>query len=340
MKRALLPALPVLLVAACASTEIAQPFSTSGRVWPATPQEARIAFVSEFSEMRDLGIRPSFYERVLSFAAGSADQSMVRPMAVAATSDSQVIFVADPDAGCVHRYDLEKRRYHCLSLGDGTEINPVGLAVIDDALLVVSDSSSGQLYKAGIRERELRAFNVSEKLEQPTGVYWNSGVQRLFITDTARQHVLEFDREGSLKRIIGGRGAERGKFNFPTYVWANGQNELLVTDSLNFRIQRFDEEGQFLHAFGENGDRPGDFARPKGVATDQFGHVYVVDALMHAMQIFDREGELLLAIGEQGQGEGQFWLPNGIFVTHDNMIFVADSYNKRVQVFRYVGPET
>jgi sugar lactone lactonase YvrE len=331
--------LPGLVLIACAGTESVQLFSEEGPVWPAAPQQARIKFVGEFSDGSDLGIQPSLWGRFVSMMAGAADNRMVRPMAVAATSDRRVIFVTDPDAGCVHRYDLERGRYDCLSSADDTVVlRTVGVALVDEEWLVVTDPSTGRLYQAGIDDDQLEVFYVSADLEQPTGVSWGRSAGLLYVTDTAQQLVLAFDRDGNLKRTIGGRGVAPGQFNFPTFVWAEADGELLVTDSLNFRMQRFGRDGQFQHTFGESGDQPGDFSRPKGVASDQSGHIYVIDALMHAMQVFDRGGQLLLSVGTQGQGKGEFWLPSGIFVTPDNMIFVADSYNRRVQVFRYVEP--
>lgn len=326
---------------ACAGTEPLQPFADTGPVWPAKPQRARIVFVGEFSDDVDLGIRPPLWRRFVSVIAGPEDNRMVRPMAIVVTDDHRRVFVADPDAGCVHRYDLKRRRYNCLRVaGEASVLRPVGLAIVDEEWLIVSEPATGRLYTAGIDGDRLENYHVSVDLERPTGISWSASAERLYVTDTGRQSVLEFDRAGNLKRRIGGRGVSPGQFNYPTYVWADADGELLVTDSLNFRLQRFDRDGRLLHSFGEGGDRPGDFSRPKGVASDQLGHIYVVDALMHAMQIFDRAGRLLLSVGMQGQGKGEFWLPNGIFVTSDNTIFVADTYNKRVQVFRYVGPAT
>jgi DNA-binding beta-propeller fold protein YncE len=341
IKRLLASLLLAHFIFACASTEPVEPFAAEGPVWPPAPRQPRIAYLGEFSYEADLGVRPSLWGRIVSLVAGSDDNRMVRPISVVASNDHQMIFVADPDAGCVHRYDLGRHRYRCLTTVDETSVlRPVGLALVDEQWLIVSDPGQGQLYRAGIESDHLEKFYTSANLEQPTGISWSRSTESLYVTDTGQHVVLEFDRSGKLKRSIGGRGVAPGQFNYPTYVWADEQGELLVTDSLNFRLQRFDREGKFLHAFGESGDRPGDFSRPKGVATDESGRVYVVDALMHSVQIFDRGGQLLLAVGMQGQSKGEFWLPNGIFVTPDNMIFVADSYNKRVQVFRYVGPAT
>lgn len=316
-----------------------EPFDTVLEVWPEAPETARIAYVGEFSSPKDLSLNEGFWGALVNLTAGGQNASMARPMAVATNIDATIIFVSDPDAGCVHRYDLERARYRCLTAGKGEgKALAVGLTVTEDGVLFATDSTRGLLWKAGPGEKHLEIFVASPELSQPTGISWSSELQRLFVADTGRQRILEFDRLGNLKNSFGQRGGGPGQVNFPTYVWVDSNDDLLVADSLNFRIQRFGRDAKFVYMFGEDGDRPGDFSRPKGVATDSFGNIYVVDALMHIVQIFNPRGQLLLVIGGQGQGQGQFWLPNGIFITADNTIFVADSYNKRVQVFRYVGP--
>jgi len=325
------------VVVGCAATTPVSPFESSGAIWPAPPEAARLTFVTEFAGSSDLGIRKSAWARLLSLAVGGSEDRMLRPMAVATTFDGNVVYVADPDAHCVHRYDLERGRYKRLVAADESVISPIGLAITNAGHLYVSDSQHGRLLQMARDGKDLAQFNVDVALEQPTGLFWDRSAQRLLVTDTRRQLVIAVDAQGELLATLGERGNREGQFNFPTYLWIDGAGELLVTDSLNFRMQRFDSERNFLHMFGHNGDQPGDLARPKGVAVDSLGHVYVIDALFHAMQVFDRDGHWLLSVGRQGQGPGEFWLPNGIFITADNTIFVADSYNKRVQVFRYVG---
>jgi sugar lactone lactonase YvrE len=333
-------ALPALMYA-CATTPGESPFSNHGRVWPDPPDAPRIAFVQSFTEPADLGIKPGFWGRMVSVVAGERNEAMVRPMDVVATAGGGTIYVADPDARCVHRFDIERSRYECLRLSrDELLGSPVGLALTPAGRLFVADSLLRGIYTIDAGDKYFERIDTGDNLQQPTGLAWDEGEGLLFVTDTGTQSIKAFTPEGESVLGFGERGAEAGRMNFPTYLCLSDDGELLVTDSLNFRIQRFSTEGEFLHAFGKNGDRAGDFARPKGVAVDPLGHIYVVDALFHGVQIFNREGMLLLAFGEQGQGEGQFWLPNGIHVTHDNMIFVADSYNRRVQVLRYIGAET
>lgn len=329
------------ILQACAATDSVDPFVEQGRSWPEDPDGPRIVHVGEFSDASDLGIRDSFWSKVVSVAAGASDKRLLRPMAVAATGDSQLIYVADADTQCVHRFDLRRSRYACLVPDDGAVlISPVGLAIRGDGRLYVSDSRLGRLYRADPGSRKLVPVDVETRLDQPTGLVWSDADERLYVTDTAQQTVIVLDADGRQIGRIGERGNLDGQLNFPTYLATDGDENLLVTDSLNFRVQRFDRDSEFVSTFGKNGDRPGDFSRPKGIATDSFDHIYVIDSLMHAVQVFNSEGELLLALGEHGRGVGQFWLPNGIFIAPDDTIYVADSYNKRIQVFRFVGPRS
>jgi sugar lactone lactonase YvrE len=330
----------LLLIAGCGATPVADPFTEESVFWPESPDIKRIIFKGDFSNADDLGIRKSAWSRFVSIAAGEKSNAMIRPMAVTASADGKIIFVADPDARCVHRYDLKKGRYGCLVISRREAlISPIGLTVSSEGRVYVADSSLAAIYYADPGNKYLQRFETSVELEQPTGIAWDNAHRLLFVTDTGSQSIKIFDRQGELITEFGVRGHGPGELNFPTYLWFDPQDELLVTDSLNFRVQRFGDAGEFLSQFGENGDRTGYFARPKGIATDSYGHVYVIDALLNAMQIFSRDGEFLMAVGRQGQEPGEFWLPNGIFITPDNTIYIADSYNKRVQVFRYVGPE-
>ena len=340
-KRITMLILSLMSVAAgCATSSGVVPFVEQGRLWPESPEDARIAFVGEFAEPEDLGIRPGIWERIVRFTAGERRDAVVRPMAVAATEGGGLVFVADPDAHCVHRYDLERNRYSCLGLSrDAALPSPVGLALTPTGRLFVADSLLGGVFRMDPGEQELQPFVGGDDLVRPTGLAWHEEAGLLLVSDTGSQSIKAFREDGSLAFQFATRGVEPGEVNFPTYLWADG-SELLVTDSLNFRVQRFDANGEFQASFGKNGDRVGDFARPKGVAVDSQGHVYVVDALFNGVQVFDREGRLLLAFGERGQEPGQFWLPNGLYITGDDLIFVADSYNRRVQVFRYLGSES
>ena len=328
------------MLTACSSPVVLSELDSSKTVWPEPPDQPRIEYVKAFSTLADLGVSDSAWRRFANFIAGSKVNKMVRPMSVAVDTEENTIYVADPDIHCVHRYDLVKGGYRCLTVRNSADLlSPMGLAIDGAGRLFVSDSQQGVIYTLEPGGKWLKPLPLQVELQRPTGLFWDAKSDTLIIVDTALQSIMSVTRDGALLGTIGGRGSTAGRLNYPTYTWKDSNGDLLVSDTLNFRIQRYDTEGEFLSSFGVVGDSAGDFGRPKGVAVDTFGHIYVVDALFHSLQIFDASGQLLLAIGGQGHEAGQFWLPNGIFITASNTIFVADSYNRRVQVMRYVGPE-
>ena len=305
-------------------------------VWPYGAANPRIKFVRAFASADDIGISKGFFARVSDFLFGASAARIIRPMAVATAGGA--VFVADPGARGVHRFDVAGGDYALLTATDNAPLpSPVGLARGANGDVYVTDAKLAQVFVIRRGAKAAQALPLQATLKQPTGIAFDPVSGRLYVTDTAQHQVLVFAPGGALEARIGTRGNGDGEFNFPTYLWRTPQGHLFVTDTLNFRIQHFDEHGRFIGKFGRQGDGTGEAARPKGVALDGYGHIYVVDALFHALQIFDDAGRLLLPVGEQGQGRGEFWLPTGIFIDDDNTIYVADSYNRRVQVLRYIG---
>lgn len=305
-------------------------------VWPPAPAEPRIAFVEAFAKPEDLGIEKGLLQRLAQVVFGGSESRLIRPMAVVAVGD--VLYVADPGARGVHRFDRAGGRYDLLrGEGDTALPSPVGLARGGNGEVYVSDSALGHVLVIRPGAKFASRLSLRADLKQPTGIAADPATGRIFVVDTGMHRVAVFNPDGALESTIGRRGAGEGEFNYPTLAWRDKGGRLYVTDSLNFRTQIFGDRGQFVGKFGRVGDGTGDSARQKGIATDRHGHVYVVDSLFHAMQIFDPSGRFLLSVGEQGSGRGEFWLPTGIFIGEDDRVYVADSYNRRVQVFRYVG---
>ncbi len=308
-------------------------------VWPDPPETARVSYVSSFSHPRDFGIVEGPFAALARVLFGERALRLVRPMAVVATKG--VIYVADPGAQGVHRFDRVNNRHSLILFkGEGPLPSPVGLALGAGGDVYVTDSVLGQVLV--IRERSDRATPVrlEKHLGRPTGIAFDPVRKELFVVDTAAHRIYVFDHNGAVLREFGERGDADGAFNYPTLIWRTKQGALYVADALNFRVQSFDGLGRWQGKFGRHGDGTGDLVRHKGIATDKHGHIYVVDSLFHALQVFDKEGRFLLSVGELGQNPGEFWLPSGVFVDEDDTIFVADSYNRRVQIFRYVGGPT
>jgi len=329
-----------VLLGGCASTKNATPEVQVIQVWPGPPAQPRIRYINSIYSAEDLGIKKSFWKQLGEFITGPSSTRLIRPMAVVVDTRNEIMYVADPGARGIHRFNLRDPSYKLLYRENNRPLSsPTGMTLGPDNQVFITDSGLGQLFVATPDANFLSPVKLEPEPQQPTGVFFEQETGDMYIVDTAAHAIKVYSRSGALIRQFGQRGSGPGEFNFPTALWQDQQGQLLVTDSLNFRIQRLDTQGQFLGEFGQPGDASGDLSRPKGVAADRSGHIYVVDSMFHAFQIFDDTGKLLFILGSQGHNAGEFWLPTGIFIAPDDSIYISDSHNQRVQVFRYIGGE-
>lgn len=324
----------------CTTARNTTPVMQAERVWPEPPAQPRIRHVKSVYSAEDLGIEKSFWKRLSEFITGPSSTRLVRPMAVVVDTHSEMVYIADPGARGIHRFDLSGSSYKLLYRENELPLpSPTGMALGPDNQVFITDSTLGRLYVATPDADFLSPVNLQSELQQPTGVVFDLETEQLYITDTSAHAIKVFSGSGAFVQQFGQRGSGPGEFNFPTALWQDRQGQLLISDSLNFRIQRLNTRGEFISQFGQPGDASGDLSRPKGVATDRSGYIYVVDSMFHAFQIFDATGELLFILGSQGHGAGEFWLPTGIFITPDDSIYISDSHNQRVQIFSHIVGE-
>ncbi len=305
------------------------------RIWPDSPEPARIQYMGSITGGHDLGREESVFGRLGAWIFGISDDKLVRPTGVAVQGN--LIAVADPGRQALFLFDRKAGSAHVITSVPGQElVSPVSVCIAASGDVYVVDSFLRRIFVFGPDAR-LRREMRSDELRRPSSVAFDEGPGRLYVADVVADAVHVFSAEGALLFTFGERGAGAGQFNGPSHLWVDGNGTVYVVDALNFRLQLFDRDGHFLSRLGQHGDSSGDFARPKGVAVDSEGHIYVVDALFGAVQIFRANGDLLLSFGGNGEGPGQFWLPVGIAIDSTDHVYVADSYNRRLQVFQYLG---
>ena len=334
---ALLVALLFLLVLTGCASGPSRPRLPAGAElnWPPPPAEARITWTGEINQPADLGIGKGFWTRIVELVVGEENTRIVRPYGIYADGEGR-IYVTDPGAALVHRYDTRQGRYTRLRGANGTPLKaPISVSGDGRGTVYVTDAESGMVFRQTPDDDELLPF-ITKGLRRPTGLAVDPQGESLYISDSVSDQVVVFDLAGREKFRFGSSGEEPGKFNHPTDLWLDRHGRLLVTDPLNYRIQIFSRAGVYLSGIAkEAGDATGNFSKPKGVAVDSDGHIYLADALLDTIQIFDERGRLLLAFGDNGSHPGEFWMPAGIFIGADDTIYVADAYNYRVQTFRY-----
>lgn len=302
--------------------------------WPAPPEKARVAWVQEIRSAAEAGIREGLWRRLVRLVTGESAAPLGRPYGIYVDNEDR-LYVTDPEQGIIHLFDRPGESYRAIAAGkELSPATPIGVTGDGGETVYITDSAGGKVLRYDRGSNRLSAFAAS--LHRPTGIAFNPRNGLLYVSETAAHRVLALDRSGATVLSFGGRGAEAGRFNFPTDLCVDPDGRIEVTDSLNGRIQIFSPEGTYISSFGSPGDSPGFFAKPKGVAVDASGNIFVADALFDAIQIFDPTGRLLMWLGHSGAEPGDFWMPAGLFIDRRGRIYAADAYNRRIQVFRIV----
>src|SRR6185312_4535328 len=125
------PGLAAVMLVSCASAP--RPTTTSAtpaRVWPAVPDEPRIAFVQEIRGPRDIGQGPSTWHAMANWITGDTGENLDlhKPFAVALDENGSLI-LTDTDAKLVCLADLTHKKWRRYDrIGKSRFASPVAVA--------------------------------------------------------------------------------------------------------------------------------------------------------------------------------------------------------------------
>lgn len=315
---------PLLPLAGCSGAK------ETAIVWPAPPDEPRIAFV------RSVRGEDDFRGAVGTVVSGLAGEKSIvklsRPFDVAVARDGRV-YVTDVAQG-IFLFDLKKGRVEVLGAKSSVELrNPRGIAWARGNVFI-SLASTGQIVVLDDAGKYVRTIGEPGQFPGAIDVVCDTVRDRLIVVDNKRHNVFVHSMAGDSLFALGRRGEAEGEFNFPQSAAVDRDGNIYVVDAFNFRVEVFDADGRFLRTFGSQGDAFGMFNRPKGIALDSRGNIYVLDAMHQNYQIFNQEGALLLFVGKYSSGNEGFINPVSIAIDGDDTIYVTDQLNARLQVFR------
>lgn len=175
--------------------------------------------------------------------------------------------------------------------------------------------------------------------EKPAAIASRNG--RIYVTDSARRHVVAFDVPR--RRVFRFGLRPPGTLIKPAGVAIDGEMNVYVADTGRRQVVVYDNLGLFRQTIGDGKL----LERPTGVAVNAEGtRVYVIDrsendSEAHRVVVFDGNGNRLREIGSRGSGPGQFNIPVQGAVARDGTLFVLDAGNFRVQSFdpegRFLG---
>ncbi len=314
-----------------------------GISWPAPPARARLKLVkvidspASFKKSVRVDTKTSAFIKWLIGEDEELYKSFERPYHVFSKDDR--IYVVDQGLFSVIVLDLKEAEMFYLqqTADDDILFYPTAVTVDDEGYIYVCDPEKNRIVIYDKNGYPVKNFVGDFGKWRPCGIAYSETKRRFYVVDAQNHNVKIFNRKLELIKVVGGRGEDKGQFNFPSHVTVDSKGNFYVTDALNFRVQIFSYDGKYIAKIGELGKGEGYLERPKGVAVDSFGHLYIVDALKDAIQVFNADEKFLMIVGEEGVFPGQFNLPSGVYCDEKNYIYVADTLNKRIQILRYIG---
>ena len=213
---------------------------------------------------------------------------------------------------------------------------PVGIGVLRDASLLVTDPANGRLWRMGQDGRLLGDFPDQDErarsgLVRPVGVA--VAEDEVYVTDVGDQRIKVYTDTGRFLRSVGGPGYLPGELAFPNGIAVNADGEIWVADSNNRRVQLLGPQGEPLLIIDQAGEDVR-FDLPRAVALDRLGRVHVIDTFGQTVHIFQSDGRYDSSYGQPTDPGGRLDLPEGLAID-DSRIVVSDGGNRRLVVYTY-----
>jgi sugar lactone lactonase YvrE len=221
---------------------------------------------------------------------------------------------------------------------DGIAVDPAGhLWVADIGNARIEELEEGGTYMGQLGQTPTGEEPCAGTLCYPMGVAIDAG-GHVWVADTNRNRIEEYEPSGTLIRQCGSLGAGNGQFNYPEALAIDSSGNVWVADSGNNRVQELSSACAYERQFGSTGSGNGQLIAPFGIAVAAGGAVYVSDSGNCRVQKFSSVGAYEGQFGTCGSGNGQFgfWVA-GLAVDKEGHVFVADSGNARVQEFTEAG---
>ena len=221
--------------------------------------------------------------------------------------------------------------------GQGQEFSqlssPTYLALDNDLNLAVSEAGNRRV---SIFDSRLNFGRVIEYFEQdienrfgvPSGVAFGS-YGEIWVADSEKSRVSQFDSFGALERQVGDFGASGGQLSSPQKLQRLKDDRLLVCDSGNRQLKFYDKYGNYVTRFSSE-----QFRSPVG-ASYGMGFIWIVDQVDGRVLLFTENGDYRFAIGPNLAGNGTpLQSPSDIVLLGSSRLAIADSGNDRILICR------
>jgi DNA-binding beta-propeller fold protein YncE len=201
--------------------------------------------------------------------------------------------------------------------------------------VIVTDTGLGRAIVFDIKNKKYFHIGLEGKgiLSKPIGVAVDKE-GAIYISDTAQDRVIIYDKDGKFKDAIG----KKGTFGQPTGLAVNDTlGRLYIVDTYKHQLFIYKKDGTPISVVGARGSSEGEFNYPTNIFIGKTGMIYVSDSMNFRVQIFNADGKFIRKFGKVGDGLGMFSRPKGIAVDSDGHIYVVDAAFNNVQIFNEEG---
>jgi sugar lactone lactonase YvrE len=212
---------------------------------------------------------------------------------------------------------------------DEALVRPYGVAMSDGKIYVADSRAPGlAVFDLKARKFSLMSGSGNGRMQRPINVSVDADGSK-YVTDTARNQVLVYDRGDNFLAAYGAKGEFK-----PVDVAIAGER-LYIVDIEHHEVQVRDKRsGKLQFKFGRSGTDEGQWLhQPTNLAIGREGDIYVVETGNFRVARFTPEGKFVRHYGEAGQAPGQFARPKGIAIDRDGRLYVGDAAFQNVQIF-------
>lgn len=212
---------------------------------------------------------------------------------------------------------------------DEALVRPYGVAVSDGKIYVADSRAPGlAIFDLKVRTFSLMPGTGAGRMQRPINVTIDADGTK-YVTDTARDQVLVYDRSDRFLAAYG------GKDEFKPVDTAIAGERLYVVDIEHHEVQVLDKRtGKLQFKFGRSSaDAENALHQPTNLAIGADGDVYIVETGNFRVARFTADGKFVRHYGEAGQAPGQFARPKGIAIDRAGRLYVGDAAFQNVQIF-------